>query len=163
MGPRHRPTLATEPCQGRVQARPFSDKLTLPGAKVESSGGGPTTVIIRNVPASYAQLDLITELESLGFAGTFDFVYIPEGTSATSNLGYAVVNFMSYISAEKCMKVIEGYHFQCKQGSCKASASVSSIQGLERNMQYYGKAALNASKKIESRPVVVANLSKLIP
>merc|ERR1719296_252256 len=37
----------------------------------------PTTMMIRNIPNRYTQHDLIEELESLGFAETFDFLYAP--------------------------------------------------------------------------------------
>merc|ERR1719401_1145260 len=37
----------------------------------------PTTVMIRNVPSRYSKRDLTNDLISLGFSGTFDFLYIP--------------------------------------------------------------------------------------
>lgn len=120
----------------------------------------PTTVMIQNLPKSYTQNDLIAELDCLGFAGAFDFIHIPP----MEDVGRALVNFVNPMVAAKCMHVFSGYHFQCKQGSKVASASVAAaqIQGLGQNMQYYENSALNTSKKIECRPLVMANLSKLI-
>merc|ERR1719262_584888 len=37
----------------------------------------PTTMMIRNVPGRYSQNDLMMDLQDLGFAGTYDFLYIP--------------------------------------------------------------------------------------
>ena len=39
--------------------------------------GAPTTLMIRNIPNSYTQRELLKELESLGFAKAFDFLYMP--------------------------------------------------------------------------------------
>jgi hypothetical protein len=124
----------------------------------------PTTIMIRNVPKTHTQPDLITELEGLGFAGTFDFVHLPLGKDVTLNLGYAFVNFISHTFAAQCTDAIKGYTFQCKEGSRGASASVdvAHIQGLGPNMIHFENSVVNSSKKIERRPVVVANLSQLI-
>jgi hypothetical protein len=124
----------------------------------------PTTIMIRNLPKTHTQLDLISELEKLGFAGTFDFVHVPLGKDVSVNLGYAFVNFIHHVVAAQCTETLEGFTFQCKEGSRALSASVdvAHVQGLGLNMQHFEQAAVNSSKKIERRPVVVANLSKLI-
>lgn len=125
----------------------------------------PTTIMIRNLPKSYGQQQLIAELDGLGLAGTFDFIHIPLGKGAKANLGYAFVNFLTSALAESSTRALEGLQFQCKCGSGKiasASVAVAHIQGLERNMQYYANSAVNSAKKIDRRPVVVANLAKLI-
>jgi hypothetical protein len=130
----------------------------------DDTRNAPTTIMIRNLPKSYGQQQLIAELEGLGLAGTFDFIHIPLGKGAKANLGYAFVNFLTSPHAERSMQALEGFQFQ-KSGSGKvASASVAfaHIQGLEKNMQYYANSAVNSAKKIERRPVVVANLAKLI-
>uniref|UniRef100_A0A7S1AAS7 Mei2-like C-terminal RNA recognition motif domain-containing protein n=1 Tax=Noctiluca scintillans TaxID=2966 RepID=A0A7S1AAS7_NOCSC len=124
----------------------------------------PTTIVIRNVPKTHAQTDLIAELEGLGFAGTFDFLHLPLGKDVTFNLGYAFVNFIGHTFARQCTEALQGYTFQCEEGSSGTSASVdvAHIQGLGPNMMHFENSAVNSSKHIERRPVVVANLSQLI-
>jgi len=124
----------------------------------------PTTIMIRNVPKTHAQTDLIAELEGLGFAGTFDFIHLPLGKDVTFNLGYAFVNFIGHTFARQCTEALQGYTFQCEEGSSGTSASVdvAHIQGLGPNMMHFENSAVNSSKHIERRPVVVANLSQLI-
>merc|ERR1712154_612688 len=43
----------------------------------ESPLEAPTTMMVRNIPNRYSQRELIEELETLGFAGSFDFLYAP--------------------------------------------------------------------------------------
>ena len=55
--------------------------------------GPVTTLMIRNIPNRYTQKDLIQEVDALGFAGTYDFFYLPIDKSTESNVGYAFLNF----------------------------------------------------------------------
>merc|ERR1712100_652780 len=69
--------------------------------------GALTTIMIRNVPNRYSQRELINELKGLGFAGTFDFLYVPLDLGTMSNVGYAFVNFTHHSWAEKCMEMLQ--------------------------------------------------------
>ena len=67
---------------------------------------------IRNIPNRYTQRELIQELEDLGFAGTFDFLYSPLDKGTMSNVGYAFVNFKSHEHASKCIDAFHNYRFK---------------------------------------------------
>ena len=67
---------------------------------------------IRNIPNRYTQRELISELEDLGFAGTFDFLYSPLDKGTMSNVGYAFVNFKSHEYASKCIEAFHNYRFK---------------------------------------------------
>ncbi|CAK9074857.1 Protein MEI2-like 3 [Durusdinium trenchii] len=56
--------------------------------------------------------ELIAELEDLGFAGTFDFLYSPLDKGTMSNVGYAFVNFKSHEYASKCIEAFHNYRFK---------------------------------------------------
>jgi len=127
------------------------------------SAGCTTTLMIRNVPNRYSQRDLITELKSLGFGGTFDFLYVPLDLGTMSNVGYAFVNFTHQSWAEKCMEVLQNHRFKRhRQAGKVAAVSVAHIQGLEANLKHYEKSAVNTSRLRQRRPVVIANMSELI-
>mmetsp|Transcript_59932 Transcript_59932/g.128630 ORF Transcript_59932/g.128630 Transcript_59932/m.128630 type:complete len:458 (-) Transcript_59932:87-1460(-) len=130
--------------------------------KNTSTVGPPTTLMIRNIPNRYTQRELIMELEDLGFAGTFDFLYIPLDKGTMSNVGYAFVNFVHHSWAEKCMTVIKNYRFKRhrKISGKIASVSVAHIQGLEANLAHYEYAAVNTAKLKQRRPVIMANISQ---
>jgi len=124
----------------------------------------PTTLMIRNIPNRYTQNELILELEALGFAGTFDFLYVPLDKGTMSNVGYAFVNFVLPQWAEKCMQSFQGYHFKKhrKVSGKIAAVSVAHIQGLEANLAHYKNAAVNTAKMKQRRPLVMANISSCL-
>lgn len=135
-------------------------------AEYRNSGADapPTTLMIRNIPNRYSQRELIAEFEDLGFAGSFDFLYIPLDKVTMSNVGYAFVNFIDHKWAEKCIDTLQTYRFKRhrKVSGKVAAVSVAHIQGLEANLAHYENAAVNTAKLKQRRPVVMANISKCL-
>lgn len=130
--------------------------------KSSASSAPPTTLMVRNIPNRYTQRELITELEDMGFAGTFDFLYMPLDKGTMSNVGYAFVNFVDPVDAAECLELFQKYHFKRhrKISGKVAAASVAHIQGLEANLAHYENAAVNTAKLKQHRPVVMANISR---
>lgn len=124
----------------------------------------PTTLMIRNIPNRYTQRELMVELEDLGFVGTFNFLYLPVDKGTMANVGYAFVNFVESIWAEKCMMAFQGYNFRRHRRHSRkvAAVSVAHIQGLEANLAHYAGAAVNAAKLKQRRPMVVANIARTL-
>merc|ERR1712176_1678209 len=50
------------------------------------------TLIIRNLPNHLTRQDLLHALDSNGYAGDYDFVYLPIDFTTGCGLGYAFVN-----------------------------------------------------------------------
>eukprot|EP00434_Breviolum_minutum_P028720 symbB.v1.2.025411.t1/scaffold2462.1/size78695/4 len=116
-----------------------------------------TTLMIRNIPNRYTQRELIAELEDLGFAGTFDFLYSPLDKGTMSNVGYAFVNFKTHEDASKCIAAFHNYRFKRhrKTSGKVAAVSAAHLQGLEANLAHYEKTAVNSAKMKQRRPVVL--------
>lgn len=122
--------------------------------------GKATTIMIRNLPHRCGQRELIAELETLRFGGTFDFLYIPLDPGTMYNVGYAFVNFIDHTWAQKCMEVFSGHVFRRYRNSGKPTAvSIAHIQGLESNLRHYEKSVVNTARLRQRRPVVMANIS----
>lgn len=104
----------------------------------------PTTMMVRNIPNRYTQVELIQECEDLGFAGTFDFFYVPVDRGTMNNVGYAFVNFLTDEWARKSMQVFENYSFKKYQRAREkiAAVSVAHIQGLAANLRHYENAVV---------------------
>jgi hypothetical protein len=124
----------------------------------------PTTLMIRNIPSRLSQQDLVMELQELGFAGTFDFLYIPIDKNTLSNVGYAFVNFVEPRWAKKCMETFQNYRFnRWRRGPSRvASVSIAHLQGLEKNLQHYENSAVNVSKQTQRRPLVMTSIGKIV-
>jgi hypothetical protein len=121
----------------------------------------PTTLMIRNIPSRYSQQDLVLDLEASGFTGTFDFLYMPMDKNTCCNVGYGFVNFVDPYWARMCKKSFENYRFKSEgyHGSIKrATVSVAHLQGLAKNMQHYEKSAVNISKHVHRRPLVMPSI-----
>jgi len=124
----------------------------------------PTTMMIRNIPGRYSQDDLMADLQELGFAGTYDFLYIPIDKATSTNVGYAFVNFIDPDWAQKCKVTLDVFQFQRRRkrpSNKTAIVSVAYLQGLETNLQHYENAAVNMSRDRRRKPVVLPKMSKL--
>lgn len=120
----------------------------------------PTTLMLRNIPNRYTQPELIQELESLGFMGSFDFFYAPIDTGTMGNVGYAFVNFLSPAWAAQCQRLLGGYAFRNHQQRSRkkvATVSVAHLQGLEANIRHYENTAVNVRAHLKQcGPVIMS-------
>merc|ERR1712129_488785 len=107
-------------------------------------GKAVTTLMIRNIPNAYTRSMFVSESETLGFTGQYNFLYLPIDKGTEWNVGYAFVNFLDPEVATRCAEVMTGYVFSCyNHGSGKLTqVSVAHIQGLKKNLAYYNKTAV---------------------
>jgi len=97
-----------------------------------------TTVMIRNMPNNYT-LEMLLELaDSMGFAGTYDFAYLPVDFRSQAGLGYAFLNFATVADANLCFDRLEGFS-NWKVPSEKVCTVTWShpTQGLEEHIDRY--------------------------
>lgn len=105
---------------------------------MESSHAGSTTVILRNIPVEYTRQMLLDLLNSRGFAGKFDFVYVPRDFQRSFGLGYCFVNMVTAADAHQIHKCFHGFS-QWKipsQKVCEVGWS-SRQQGLAEQIERY--------------------------
>jgi RNA recognition motif-containing protein len=123
----------------------------------------PTTMMIRNLPNRYSQKDFLAEFESLGFRGTYDFLYLPMDIKSNCNRGYCFVNFVDQHWAAKCTEVLDNYTFsQQKKGKeKKVKVSVAQNQGLEANILHYKNTWVNDGRSHGRRsgPLIISPLA----
>lgn len=70
-----------------------SHRSTKPEAPVISQERR-TTVVFRNLPKQLSRKEFLLALDDQGFAGRYDFVYVPLDFAKSVCFGYAVVNFV---------------------------------------------------------------------
>mmetsp|Transcript_98058 Transcript_98058/g.245658 ORF Transcript_98058/g.245658 Transcript_98058/m.245658 type:complete len:448 (+) Transcript_98058:83-1426(+) len=97
-----------------------------------------TTVMIRNLPNSYSRQLLLDLLDSEGFMGRYDFVYLPIDFTSAVNLGYAFIDLVSPADAHTFIEHFTGFSRWCvgSEKVCVVSWS-SPHQGLEQHVERY--------------------------
>jgi len=127
-------------------------------AKFINFGGEPilpTTWMVRNVPNTYTQHDMKAELDDLGFAGAFDFLYMPVDKSSKASVGYAFVNFIAPSWAARFAAHMQGHKFTKYGKNKEASVAVAHMQGFAANLAYYERCAVKSAKVANHRPLVL--------
>merc|ERR1712217_204115 len=81
-----------DPCESAKQIALASETV---GARKDSAEELRTTVMLRGLPASLTQDVLVALLDPQGFAGEYDFVYLPVNFASGKSLSYAFVNMTS--------------------------------------------------------------------
>jgi hypothetical protein len=97
-----------------------------------------TTVMLRNMPNNYTR-DMFVELvDSMGFAGTYDFAYLPIDFKSQAGLGYAFINFLSGDTAKLSFEIFEGFRDWTVPSEKVCTVTWSSpYQGLESHIERY--------------------------
>lgn len=69
-----------------------------------------TTVMLRHLPAGYTRAIFLEMLDSEGFKGCYDFVYLPADFVKWQGFGYAFVNLHSNQEAVRVWKHFDGFN-----------------------------------------------------
>lgn len=129
----------TEPCStavapgttkpGKAGSRPRKDLKSA----FRSYRGPLTTLMIRNIPCRVAQAKLAEAVESVGFAGKYDYLFVPTGgrpsKAGVSNLGYAFINLPDPRDAVAFTSAFAGYKFAGAPSQKKIVVGFAHVQG----------------------------------
>eukprot|EP00397_Hematodinium_sp_SG-2012_P037647 GEMP01040828.1.p1 GENE.GEMP01040828.1~~GEMP01040828.1.p1 ORF type:complete len:264 (+),score=47.97 GEMP01040828.1:90-881(+) len=96
---------------------------------------GPTTMMIRNFPRRRPMKYLVAELDSRGFADTYDFIHLPFCFNKKENFGYAFINFRDPAVACALRNQWHNQYIFCKHTSLPVNISVAQIQGKGANLK----------------------------
>jgi len=138
---------------------PKSEDLESAAFERQSSGDtkAVTTMMLRNIPNKYTQNSLLQEINDLGFAGTFDFFYLPMDVHNRSNVGYAFINFLQADDAEHFRQKFSDHRFQRFQSRKISSVCTAHVQGLHENLGHFENRAVTHARNDQYRPVVLRN------
>mmetsp|Transcript_99958 Transcript_99958/g.158209 ORF Transcript_99958/g.158209 Transcript_99958/m.158209 type:complete len:391 (-) Transcript_99958:10-1182(-) len=118
--------------------KPATMHSTAPSPAMCNSANGYTTLMLRNLPNDYTRDMLVEFLESSGFEGRFDFVYLPFDFKKLAGLGYAFVNMTSCKDAARAMKTLTGFRdWKIKSQKVLRVTWSTPLQGLEANVERY--------------------------
>lgn len=128
------------------------------------SGETRTTVMLRNLPNSYTRRMLLELLDSEGFAGRYDFVYLPVDFSSFIGLGYAFVDLVTPSDATELTRHFEGFSDWVTASDKVCTVTWSSPhQGLEQHIERYRNSpVMHGSIPEEWKPVLLKD-GRILP
>eukprot|EP00930_Biecheleria_cincta_P002134 TRINITY_DN103178_c0_g1_i1.p1 TRINITY_DN103178_c0_g1~~TRINITY_DN103178_c0_g1_i1.p1 ORF type:complete len:465 (-),score=83.54 TRINITY_DN103178_c0_g1_i1:246-1586(-) len=113
-----------------------------------------TTMMIRNLPSSMTQIELLHDLNN-GFQGLYDFCYLPRDFATMQSKGFAFVNFIDPLHA---IRFAESWHGRSCVGSAVAlSVSAADVQGLQKNLGRWAGPRMRRIRNPALKPFVVNN------
>eukprot|EP00931_Biecheleriopsis_adriatica_P031456 TRINITY_DN18447_c0_g1_i1.p1 TRINITY_DN18447_c0_g1~~TRINITY_DN18447_c0_g1_i1.p1 ORF type:complete len:364 (-),score=67.56 TRINITY_DN18447_c0_g1_i1:47-1138(-) len=118
-----------------------------------------TTVMIRNLPLNYTRAMLLDLLDSEGFAGKYNFVYLPIDFQSSASLGYAFINLVEHSIVASFWATFSGWSNWVlpTRKVCQVSWS-RPYQGLEAHLERYRNSpVMHESVPDEYKPVVFEN------
>jgi len=127
----------------------LSEPLVLPA---NTSLEGKTTVMVRNIPAKFAQQKLMREINAAGFLGKYDFLYLPMHPGGRGNRGFAFINFLSTEVAEAFKLAFGGSRFRHFNNSAPLAIVPADLQGFEENAAHHLGALRSASSSGRRAP-----------
>mmetsp|Transcript_31141 Transcript_31141/g.58416 ORF Transcript_31141/g.58416 Transcript_31141/m.58416 type:complete len:488 (+) Transcript_31141:89-1552(+) len=131
-------------------ANPMPNKPS--GGQIPVDWQSVTTVMLRNLPNKYSQQMLLEELNQSGFAGGYDFMYLPIDPETHANRGYAFINFVTPEFAWLARTTYEGQKMGKFNSEKLVSVVPAALQGFEANYSHYSTARVNRGPP-ETRPV----------
>lgn len=117
---------------------------------------GFTTLMIRNLPLNIMQSDVLEELDSSGFRGEYDFLYMPCDFHTGCGKGFAFVNFPRHVTA---LRFVDAWHksrrFSMQWSGPTLNISTASCQGCEANRKKWDQPRMRRIKNPNYRPLVL--------
>jgi len=118
-----------------------------------------TTIMLRNLPREFSRTRLLELLDDKGFAGKYNFVYMPIDFVRQAGLGYAFINLVAPEVVKEFWEAFDGFSnwpVPCEK-VCRVNWS-SPHQGYEEHVQRYRNSPLmHADVPDECRPVLLEN------
>lgn len=120
-----------------------------------------TTVMIRHIPPKLTQRQLLKEVNDLGLAGRFDFLYIPMDSRRRSNRGIAFINFVTPAVATEYASAQHKQTLRHPSSQRPLEIMPADLQGFEANVAHHTDALQNQADA--NRPLILKKGSHLGP
>ncbi|CAK0842713.1 unnamed protein product [Prorocentrum cordatum] len=132
-----------------------------------------TTIILRNLPCPFLRDNLIALMDAKGFAGFYDFVYLPVDFKTGMGLGYAFVNILTeevrrfalaFDGFKDWPRYASGADLSRPRVSAKICAvDMSRTQGLFANVERYRNSPLMSDEVPDRFRPVLFNGTERVP
>jgi len=123
-----------------VHSLPWEGQSMTTASDVDKAEGNITTLMFRNLPRRYTANALANELAEHVHRSAIDFLYVPFGTRASDNIGFAFVNFVDPETATMIQRVLNGKPWSLVRASRPITILAAHIQGFYNNLAHCAKA-----------------------
>ncbi|CAK0824975.1 unnamed protein product [Prorocentrum cordatum] len=110
---------------------------------VPADWGDTLTVMMRNLPNKFSQQMLLEEINLAGFAGTYDFLYLPIDPDTKANRGYAFINFVGPAQSWMFRSYFEGRRIGNFNSGKVITVMPATLQGFDANHAHYASARVS--------------------
>jgi hypothetical protein len=111
------------------------------------------TLFLQNIPPSSTKSQFMAWIDSLGFEGWYDFLYLPRMFATHECQGYAFINLTDNEVAQRFKLTMHG---TAMAPDLKLKVQISKIQGLEENLARWATARCRRVRNSEVLPFVRA-------
>jgi len=117
-----------------------------------------TTLMLDNVSVACSRTDIINCLDSLGFQGEYDLVYLPTNFKTWKSCHYAFVNMTTPEAAVRAMQALDGLEGSCAEAQQALRVQWSDLQGFRANVEIYRNSPVMHPEVPEQyRPLLLVN------
>eukprot|EP00928_Gymnodinium_smaydae_P066282 TRINITY_DN4931_c2_g7_i1.p1 TRINITY_DN4931_c2_g7~~TRINITY_DN4931_c2_g7_i1.p1 ORF type:complete len:333 (+),score=47.06 TRINITY_DN4931_c2_g7_i1:142-1140(+) len=123
-----------------------------------------TTCMLMNVPRRYTSSKLIHTMDLEGFAGLYNFIYVPMNVRTHSAMGCAFVNLLDPHIAKRFLMAFNGFSRWSSTTSTNVCQAVwaKTFQGLHANVDHYrNSTVLMQSVPSEYKPRLFENATEI--
>jgi len=96
-----------------------------------------TTCMLRNMPENYTRQTLLELIDTVGFAGKYNLIYLPMDFKNKNNLGYAFVDLISDGVAQIFFEAFSGFCDRGFSAEKECEVSWSTVQGYPAHIERY--------------------------
>mmetsp|Transcript_29855 Transcript_29855/g.68804 ORF Transcript_29855/g.68804 Transcript_29855/m.68804 type:complete len:619 (+) Transcript_29855:72-1928(+) len=130
-------------------------QVPLKSANGSSELDGMTTVMLRNIPVKYNREMVLADLDQRGFAGCYDFFYLPIDFHTGNTVGYAFINFVTPAETERFRATYSGLKLSPDSPKI-CEVVVAKAQGKAKNVEQYRNSSVMSMDE-RFHPVIFDN------
>jgi len=123
--------------EGDVEHARDAESSSQTGSTDASLAVPHTSVMLRNLPNSYNRKMLMDLLDQEGFAGMYDFIYLPMDFKSHVSLAYVFINFVNADVVMRFWKSFHGFSDWALPSHKVARVNWSECQGLAAHIERY--------------------------
>jgi hypothetical protein len=132
------------------------------GMPCEDVVSGCTTLMIKEVPLSYTQRNLMREINLSGFRGKYDFLYLPTDMRKHTNRGFAFINMVSEESAKEFYRKFHNKSLRLFGAEKPILILPADLQGFEENALQYALVGAPQGRRGQTKPIFLRPLPPYI-